>query len=60
MTLLMQYLSEIKKSPEGISRRARAEANLIYAKWREATSYYDSEDIRHLFNKVLFVRLFKK
>lgn len=56
MTLLMEYLSEIEKTPAasegGISRRARAEANLIYAKWREATSYYDSEDIRHLFNKV--------
>ncbi|KAL5253637.1 hypothetical protein ACHWQZ_G013417 [Mnemiopsis leidyi] len=52
MTLLGSYLSEIKRSPDLITGRARAEANLLYANWRELTSYYDSEDIQQLFLKV--------
>ena len=55
MTLLGNYLSEIERSPESISKRGRAEAKLLYANWRELTSYYDSEDIQHLFLKVCFV-----
>ena len=53
MTLLGSYLSEIEKSPDSITSRGRAEAKLLYANWRELTSYYDSEDIQHLFLKVL-------
>ena len=55
MTLLGSYLSEMEKSPDSITSRGRAEAKLLYANWRELTSYYDSEDIQHLFLKVLIL-----
>ena len=52
MNLLGSYLSEIKRSPDLITGRARAEAHLLYANWSELTSYYDSEYIQKLFLEV--------
>ena len=58
MNLLGSYLSEITRSPDHITGRARAEAHLLYANWRELTSYYDSKDIQQLFLKVNLIYQF--
>lgn len=52
MTLLDDYLSEIDTTSVATSKRGRAEATLLHAKWREQTSYYDSAEIQQLFKKV--------
>ena len=60
MTLLKHYLSDIEKKqgPAGggeykdISKRSKAEANLLYSNWCDETSSFDSQDIQQLFQKV--------
>ena len=54
MTLLKGHLNEIRGA-SNVNERVGAEARLLYAKWVNDTSYYETEDTKNLFSQVRYM-----